>query len=686
MSVLRFIIHSSKPYRLCIGGMFLAICIIAIDANIKPYLIKILIDSSSHSNYEMVLCPIMIYIVSQFTMVFSWNIFDSCDAKYTPRYRMAIANIFVDSLNQYSYNFFQSNLSGSITAKISKAFDTIPRLIRTIIVEYINFLLRLAITLVVLARVSPVFPLGMALWVSVFVIITLLALKRAEKRSSQYSEIQPQIYGHLADYFSNIFNVICFNTYSYEKTKLAKIGDQLVERSNRLSMFFTNFYSVQGTIASLYGISLIFILIFLSVNKVITSGDFFIVFMLNFGVMDMLFRLSSQLREFVNDWGAVDQALTLLNPPEDVTIIEAGSRARRISNLNKPAVISDTRLNNAISDEGNIVDEQQERDLKKKGLKIGTNILRVSRGGIVFDDVSFSYKGTAPIFQNESVIIAPGQKVGLVGYSGGGKSTFVNLILRLYKLDSGHIFIDGQDISQVTKESLRSAIGIIPQDPVLFHRTIMENIRYGKLDATDAEVVIAAERAGAHDFISKLPKFYDSLVGERGVKLSGGQRQRIAIARAILKNAPILILDEATSQLDSITESNVYKAIWRLIDIDQKEWDWEGEDDKAQNEKHGGNNRKSSESNDSKDKESGEDKEMGRALSHIDELSKDYPSNHRKTTIVIAHRLSTVLRMDRILVFDRGKIAEDGTHQELLDKNGLYKALWDAQIGGFLPE
>jgi ATP-binding cassette subfamily B protein len=223
-----------------------------------------------------------------------------------------------------------------------------------------------------------------------------------------------------------------------------------------------------------------------------------------------------------------------------------------------------------------------------------------------------------------SLEILAGQKIGLVGYSGGGKTSFVNLILRLYEISEGSILIDNQDIRDVTQDSLRRAIAMIPQEPVLFHRTLLENIRYGRIEATDEEVIAASKRAYAHEFISKLPENYHTLVGERGIKLSGGQRQRIAIARAILKNAPILILDEATSQLDSVTEEYIQASLAELM--------------------------------------------------------------QGKTTIVIAHRLSTLLHMDRILVFDQGKIIQDGTHAELLAQAGLYKTLWDAQVGGFLPD
>ena len=209
----------------------------------------------------------------------------------------------------------------------------------------------------------------------------------------------------------------------------------------------------------------------------------------------------------------------------------------------------------------------------------------------------------------------------------------MNLILRLYDVTDDAILIDGQDIKDVTQDSLRASIAMILQDPSLFHRSLMANIRYGRTCATDEEVISAAKKAHAHEFIEKLSQSYDSLVGERGVKLSGGQCQRISIARAILKNAPILILNEATSQLDSVTESIPQESLWELM---HSRFEASGE---------GG-----------------------------------------KIVLVIAHRLSTLLHMDRIIVFDQGVIVEDGTHAELLASNGLYRTLWDAQVGGFLPD
>jgi len=252
-----------------------------------------------------------------------------------------------------------------------------------------------------------------------------------------------------------------------------------------------------------------------------------------------------------------------------------------------------------------------------------TDILNNAKGEVVFESVTYVYENNnSKVLDNFSLTIPAGQKVAIVGSSGAGKTTFVRLLMRLFNLSLGKIKIDGVDISAISQENLREKIAFVPQDPILFHRTLLENIRYGRRDATDEEVLNAAHLAHCDDFIDALPKGYETYVGERGIKLSGGERQRVAIARAILKNAPILILDEATSSLDSHSESLIQDALSKLI--------------------------------------------------------------QGKTTIVIAHRLSTIRQMDRIIVLDKGKIIEDGVHDELTNKtDGLYKKLWDLQAGGF---
>jgi ATP-binding cassette subfamily B protein len=252
--------------------------------------------------------------------------------------------------------------------------------------------------------------------------------------------------------------------------------------------------------------------------------------------------------------------------------------------------------------------------------------IAITAGEIVFDRVTFHYGGHAtPLYEDFSVRIRPGEKVGLVGLSGSGKTTFVKLIQRLYDIQSGEIRIDGQDVAKVSQSSLRSQIALVQQEPILFHRSLAENIAYGKPGATLDEIVAAAKLASAHDFIERLPKGYMTLVGERGVKLSGGERQRVALARAFLADAPILILDEATSSLDSESEHLIQEATARLI---------EG-----------------------------------------------------RTAIVIAHRLSTVRALERILIFNEGRIVEEGNHETLIAREGgLYRRLFDRQVLGLVDD
>jgi len=307
----------------------------------------------------------------------------------------------------------------------------------------------------------------------------------------------------------------------------------------------------------------------------VTVGDFTQVSMQVLWLIGVIWFVSFQMMQFVRETGVIGDALSLIQKAHDVT-----------------------------------------------DKKNATPII-IEKGNIQLSDVTFEYQKNHAVFNQLNLHIPAGQKVGLVGFSGSGKSTFVNLILRFYDLQSGGILIDGQNIADHTQDSLRAQIAMIPQDPALFHRSLMENIRYGRLDATDDEVIEAAKMAHCHEFIQTLDEGYASLVGERGIKLSGGQRQRIAIARAILKNVPILILDEATSSLDSVTEKLIQDSLHRLME--------------------------------------------------------------NKTTIVVAHRLSTLSNLDRILVFHHGAVIEDGAKDDLLKNNGRFAMLWNMQMDGFLP-
>ena len=400
--------------------------------------------------------------------------------------------------------------------------------------------------------------------------------KKLVSLSDAQASSESIVIGELVDSLSNHSNVRIFSRMSYENLRMIPFLRKQQKAYTATYLYSLIMHAIQGGLIAIMMACSCYFLVYLYSKHLVTIGDFALILGLSMETGHMMWFTMSEVDEFNKAVGRCKQSLMSLMLPLDIQ------------------------------------DKQ------------GATILTCDRGQITFDNVKFHYKGTEPLFQNKSIEIKAGQKVGLVGYSGGGKSTFVNLILRLYDVTDGAIVIDGQDIRDVTQDSLCKSIAMIPQDPSLFHRSLMDNIRYGRIDATDEEVISAAIKAHAHEFITKLTEGYDSLVGERGVKLSGGQRQRIAIARAILKNAPILILDEATSQLDSVTESGIQESLWELM--------------------------------------------------------------QDKTTIVIAHRLSTLLHMDRIMVFDQGSIVEDGTHTELLGLNGLYKTLWDAQVGGFLPD
>jgi ATP-binding cassette subfamily B protein len=250
--------------------------------------------------------------------------------------------------------------------------------------------------------------------------------------------------------------------------------------------------------------------------------------------------------------------------------------------------------------------------------------LRLTTAQIHFSQVTFAYPGAPPLFTGLDLIVPSGSKIGLVGRSGGGKTTLLRLLLRLMDVDQGHIFIGDQDIARLRQADLRSLIAYVPQEPVMFHRTLRDNIVFARPNASDADIHRAAQAAHVTDFAQALPDGLDTMVGERGIKLSGGQRQRVAIARAILRDAPILLLDEATSALDSESENLIQHALWQLM--------------------------------------------------------------ASRTALVVAHRLSTVIRMDRLVVLDHGRIVEQGTHHQLLDRRGIYAMLWHHQSGGFLAD
>jgi ATP-binding cassette subfamily B protein len=384
---------------------------------------------------------------------------------------------------------------------------------------------------------------------------------------------------HLAD---AILNVQTVKTFAHEEDELNEHKRlNHVLRDYRLSDWQLAARQGNNRIIALIGMQLVFILLTINLIKETPS-------LLGVGIFAFSFTL------------------TLSNK-----LFEINSMMRNIED----GLLNASPMTEILMDEPEIKDAPHAKKLN------------VTKGEIAFRDVTFAYKDTTSdqaVFTNLNLTVKPGEKIGLVGQSGGGKSTLTRLLLRFDDINEGEIAIDDQDIAKVTQGSLRQAISYVPQEPLLFHRTVRENIAYGDWDASLDDVKAAARKAHADKFIEDLPQGYDTIVGERGVKLSGGQRQRIAIARAILKNAPLLILDEATSALDSESEVLIQQALWQLMED--------------------------------------------------------------RTAIVVAHRLSTIQKMDRIIVLDNGQIVEQGTHKELVGKKGHYAKLWAHQSGGFIEE
>ncbi|MCX6994810.1 MAG: ABC transporter ATP-binding protein [Chlamydiae bacterium] len=506
---------------------------------------------------------------------FTWRGITYIRAKFIPVILNHIIGESMDHVLGKSHQFYQDNLSGKISKQITNLVDGVEKLTSSIASNFLSGASLLLTAIIAAYFVNPIFCFILVAWFILFSALSILMSKKLVLLADGQASAESIVVGELVDSLSNHSNVRIFCRRSFENSRMAPFFEKQQKACRATYFYSLIMQSIQGGLIAIMMACSCYFLVSLYSKNLVTIGDFALILGLSMEAARMMWFTTSEVDEFNKVVGRCKQSLMSIMIPSEIQ--------------DKPDAIT----------------------------------LKCNYGQIIFDHVKFHYKGTEALFQNKSIEIKAGQKVGLVGYSGGGKSTFVNLILRLYDIADGAILIDGQDIRDVTQDSLRSSIALIPQDPSLFYRSLMDNIRYGRIEATDEEVISAAKKAHAHEFITKLSKKYDSLVGERGAQLSGGQRQRIAIARAILKNAPILILDEASSQLDSFTESLIQESLRELI--------------------------------------------------------------QNKTTLVIAHRLSTLLHMDRILVFDQGVIVEDGTPTELLSLNGLYRKLWDSQVGGFLP-
>jgi ATP-binding cassette subfamily B protein len=577
----QFVRQILAPYYWYIGGMIFISMIWAIDQSLRPYLIKMLIDglqgiSLGKTFMGRVVFLAGLYLFCSFLVVASFRLYDWMVLRMMPSLKQRITHALHEYLMKHDYHFYQTHLCGSLSIKLSDIVDGVPDLIEIIVERALSNGMALFIAIGTMWSVHASFAVTTACWVLLFMIGVGIMAPRQRDLADKASDARAVASGNLVDVCNNMMAVRLFCGKQHETTRLDHILDQWVRAERKRAWSALALYIFQGTSYVIFEGICLWLLLAGFARGEITSGDFALIFSLNMSLLYILWRTAQDITRFSKILGSVTQGLRTIFVPHRV------------------------------------VDDAH------------ATVLHVERGEIVFDRVSFCHSDGKPLFSDLSVKIEAGQKVGLVGYSGSGKTTFVNLILRLFDVTSGHIYVDGQDIAHVTQDSLHAAISFIPQDPALFHRSIEENIRYGKLNADNADMVRASHEAHAHEFIMKIPAGYDALVGERGARLSGGQRQRIAIARVMLKKTNILIFDEATSALDSLTESLIQESLTQAM--------------------------------------------------------KDH------TAIVIAHRLATLLHMDRILVFNNGEIVEDGSHMELMEQKGLYAQLWSAQVCGLLPE
>lgn len=475
--------------------------------------------------------------------------------------------------------YFESTLSGKIAHRAVMLPDQVLALFDMMVFDFLPGTCFFLFVAAYFYLASPAFCAAAVASIAVYFTVSFFVGQECTRRAALNNEARAAVTGRIVDVITNIRNVFFFANQELEDHELERYTGEERERrwaSYRAVVRLRCFQYVMdiGMWVGFVGGAL-----YAWVHGMIGAGDFVMITALTSSLLQTAYNLGQRIPEFYDQLGSARESIETLIVPATV-IDRADARS-----------------------------------------------LQVTHGAIHFERVAFAYDaasdGSRNIVKDFELLIPAGQRVGLVGPSGAGKTTLMGLLMRMHDVAEGAIRIDGQDIRAVTQESLRQSLALIPQDTSLFHRSLLENIRYGRPGASDEEVILAAKRAHAHDFIAELEQGYRTLVGERGLRLSGGQRQRIAIARAILRDAPILLLDEATSALDTHSEQIIQRA-------------------------------------------------MREAMAG-------------KTVIAIAHRLSTVMDMDRLLVLDRGKIVADGPHEELLRRGGLYAELWRKQSGGFNP-
>ena len=594
LRVLKYIFLNTAPFKKYLILHIVVVIYGAVDTSLWPYVSKILIDIVASSAKDQVWANSKYYIILFIFLTIlpglMWRLTDYAWSCLTPLMRQKIVVDASSSMLRKSNDFFCSNPAGSLANRIKDLSLSTTALLDMMLYSFLSIFLSLAVAFYTLWHVHKIFALGLIFWAGIFIYMAIRALELTAKMSADVTASQAKALGNIVDVFSNIQNVKFFTNEDEEIRRISSNQKSYSGFFKIRGFFLIKFYTLHGLTFSAYFTCAIFALIYYYSKGVLSLGDFVLIFAINSWMINSMWRMAGQLQNFSGEFGAVDQSLRILNKP--------------------PAV----------------KDGKDAKELKIKG-RLGPEI--------IFQNVEFSYQKHSEIPEPEEATpnlipitsdlsikgelkIEKGQKIGLVGSSGSGKSTFINLLMRSYDVDSGQILINNTDIKSVTQKSLRQNISLVPQDPILFHRSISANIKYAKLDASQEEVEAAAKNAYCHKFIIRLRRGYNTVVGDRGSKISGGQKQRLTIARAFLEDSKILIVDEGTSSLDSTTEQLIHRSLLKLM--------------------------------------------------------------REKTVIIAAHKLATLKELDRILVFSGGRIVEDGTHKELLKiKDGHYKEMWRHQ-------
>lgn len=533
-------------------------------------------DFSGPRDLNAVWPPLILFVALNFGELVFGRVAGFCRVHVAPLQRTRVTAHLFAYLQHHSQRYIGSNFAGSLANRISETSMGVNMTLWALIFDVMPVLVTMAVAVIILAGASPLLAGFTLVWSIAFVLLSYVLARRCQPYSRLFSAARSETTGRVVDAVSNLTAVRLFARIGFERAHLQQFLSREVDAARRAWGFNEKIVLFQTSASLVLKIGLLGFALWQWREGVIGVPEFVMSTTLSFVVIAEARNISRRFLDLFEYFGNIENGVRTIVVPHE------------------------------------IVDSEQAREI------------RIAEGSIEIRNLSFGYQPGQTLFHNLNLVIPAGQRVGLVGYSGSGKSSLLNLLLRQYDPQQGVISIDGKDIRQFTQHSLHSQIGLIPQEPGLFHRSLLDNIRYGDPDASESDVESAARQAHAHDFIEKMDKRYHSLVGERGVRLSGGQRQRIAIARIIIKNAPILIMDEATASLDSITEQAIQDT--------------------------------------------------------LTEVMRD------KTVLVVAHRLSTVAQLDRILFFDNGQIIEDGSHDELLSRpDGAYRRLWERQVGGVLP-